>query len=154
MPMTLDVRSAHYQRFRWLLQMSRVRSMMGFCRVQTSPLFDIEDFDFATLQALQDAFRLLALITRFQVEEQGIGWDNIRPGSRHTWFSQRLLPEALDPDNDSHDPLATDPEYTIDPTEERFPRNSNPGATVDDNLCLFAMRVSKQDEASILLLPK
>jgi hypothetical protein len=118
--MTLDVHGAYYQLFRWLLQMSRVGSMMAFCRVQSSPFFDIEDFDFATLQVLQDTFRLLAFIIRVQVEEQGIGWDNIRPGSRHTWFSQRLLPKVLDPDNDSHDPLATDPEYTIDPTEERF----------------------------------
>jgi hypothetical protein len=135
-PMALDVRGAHYQRFRWLLQVSRVGSMIGFCRIRTSPFFDIEDSDFATLQTLQDAFRLLALIVRVQVEEQGNDWENIRPGSRHTWSSERLLPEALDPRNDSHDSLATNPEYTIDPSEKQFPEGSNPGVTVDDNLCL------------------
>jgi hypothetical protein len=47
-----------------------------------------------------------------------------------------LLPEALDPDNDLHDPLATDPEYIIDPSEERFPEGSNSGVIINDNLCL------------------
>jgi hypothetical protein len=86
MPIALDVRGAHCQRFRWLLQVSRVGSMIALCRIRTSPFFDIEESDFATLQTLQDAFRLLALIVSAQVEEKENDWDNIRPGSRHTWF--------------------------------------------------------------------
>jgi hypothetical protein len=50
-----------------------------------------------------------------------------KPILRHTWFSQRFLPEVLNPDNDLHDPLATGPEYTIDPSEGRFPEGSNLG---------------------------
>jgi hypothetical protein len=140
--MTPRMRGAHYQRFRWLLQVSHVGKMMAL-NLDTQPYFCVEACDPCTQRILQVALSLLVHIVHVQVEEASADCESTRPGSRHTWFKQRLLPEAVDLDKGSHDFLAIHPARHIDPSEETFPEGSNPGVAISDSLCLSRYEFSR-----------
>jgi hypothetical protein len=106
-------RDTRFERYRWLLQVSHLNSMMAR-RAQAS--FEVQTYNAPTRRrrkTLIQAMALLIIIVKVQLEYEFINEGRLRYGSKYNWYRQCLLHEGGTYQED-HDPSTIDgPDFTI-----------------------------------------